>query len=155
RLANELMFLGRGNPVVYYGDEQGFTGAGGDKDARQTMFASKVPDYLADVELGTDRTAATDAYDPAHPLYRAIATLSRLTKAHPALRDGVQTERYAEAGGGPGVYAYSRTDSRTRDDYLVAVNNATAARTVTVPTGAAAGAEYRAIYGTDGAVTAS
>ncbi|GAA4958249.1 hypothetical protein GCM10023238_26270 [Streptomyces heliomycini] len=27
----ELMFLSRGNPVVYYGDEQGFTGAGGDK----------------------------------------------------------------------------------------------------------------------------
>lgn len=27
RLADELMFLSRGNPVVYYGDEQGFTGA--------------------------------------------------------------------------------------------------------------------------------
>lgn len=27
RLANEVMFLSRGNPVVYYGDEQGFTGA--------------------------------------------------------------------------------------------------------------------------------
>ena len=85
------MFFSRGNPVVYYGDEQGFTGAGGDKDARQTMFASKVPDYLADDELGTDRTHAYDAYDPTHPLYRAIAALSALTKANPALRDGVQT----------------------------------------------------------------
>ena len=33
------MYLTRGQPVVYYGDEQGFTGDGGDKDARQDMFA--------------------------------------------------------------------------------------------------------------------
>ena len=42
QLAHELMYLSRGNPVVYYGDEQGFTGDGGDKDARQDMFASQV-----------------------------------------------------------------------------------------------------------------
>ncbi|WP_069462424.1 pullulanase-type alpha-1,6-glucosidase [Actinacidiphila rubida] len=154
-LANEVMFLGRGNPVVYYGDEQGFTGSGGDKDARQTMFASQVADYLDDPEIGTTRTAASDAYDPRHPLYRAIAALSALTKAHPALRDGVQTERYADTGSGPGVYASSRTDTRTRDDYLVAVNNATTARTVTVPTGNTAGAAYRALYGATGTVTAA
>ncbi|MBY8876459.1 pullulanase-type alpha-1,6-glucosidase [Actinacidiphila acidipaludis] len=154
-LADEVMFLGRGNPVVYYGDEQGFTGAGGDKDARQTMFASQVADYLDDPEIGTTRTAASDAYDPTHPLYRAIAALSALTKANPALRDGVQTERYADDGSGPGVYAYSRTDASSRADYLVAVNNATTARTVTVPTGNAAGASYRALYGTTGTVTAT
>ena len=37
------MFLTRGQPVVYSGDEQGFTGPGGDKDARQDMFASRSP----------------------------------------------------------------------------------------------------------------
>ena len=42
RLAHELMYLSRGNPVVYYGDEQGFTGDGGDQDARQDMFPSQV-----------------------------------------------------------------------------------------------------------------
>ncbi|NUS15029.1 MAG: pullulanase-type alpha-1,6-glucosidase [Streptomyces sp.] len=152
-LANEVMFLGRGNPVVYYGDEQGFTGAGGDKDARQTMFASKVADYLDDDEIGTDRTAASDAYDPQHPLYRTIAALSALTKQYPALRDGVQTERYTAPGDGAGVYAYSRTDAASRDDYLVAVNNATTAQTVTVPTGNAAGAGYTAVYGTTGTLT--
>ena len=36
------MYFSRGNPVVYYGDEQGFTGAGGDQAARQDMFASQV-----------------------------------------------------------------------------------------------------------------
>ncbi|GHI51965.1 hypothetical protein Srubr_18110 [Streptomyces rubradiris] len=85
RLANELMFLSRGNPVVYYGDEQGFTGSGGDKDARQTMFASKVADYLDDDEIGTDRTHASAAYDTGAPLYRRIADLARLRKAEPAL----------------------------------------------------------------------
>ncbi|MGW5349310.1 pullulanase-type alpha-1,6-glucosidase [Streptomyces sp. NPDC004031] len=153
-LANEVMFLGRGNPVVYYGDEQGFTGApGGDKNARQTMFASHVADYLDDDEIGTDRTAASDAYDPQHPLYRTIAALSQLTKAHPALRDGVQTERYTATGDGPGVYAYSRTDAASRDDYLVAVNNATTAQKVTVPTGNTAGAAYTGLYGTTGSFT--
>ena len=41
-LAHDLLFLSRGQPVVYYGDEQGFTGAdpGGDKSARQTLFAA-------------------------------------------------------------------------------------------------------------------
>ncbi|MEU3374556.1 pullulanase-type alpha-1,6-glucosidase [Streptomyces sp. NPDC006660] len=147
RLAQELMFLSRGNPVVYYGDEQGFTGAGGDKDARQSMFASRVPDYLADDELGTDRTHAADSYDPTHPLYRTIADLSRLTKANPALRDGVQTERYAKDS----VYAFSRTDARTRTEYVVAVNNAMGATKVSVPVGAA-DAAYTTLYGGSGAV---
>ena len=38
---HSLMYLTRGQPVVYYGDEQGFIGDGGDQDARQDMFASK------------------------------------------------------------------------------------------------------------------
>ena len=56
RLAHELMYFSRGNPVVYYGDEQGFTGDGGDQLARQTMFASLVPEYQDDDQIGTDRT---------------------------------------------------------------------------------------------------
>ncbi|SED52480.1 pullulanase-type alpha-1,6-glucosidase [Streptomyces sp. TLI_105] len=148
RLANELMFLSRGNPVIYYGDEQGFTGPGGDKDARQTLFASKTADYLDDDQLGTDRTHASDAYDTTHPLYRSIAALSKLTRENPALRDGVQRERYAEGS----VYAFTRTDPKTRTEYLVAVNGATTAKTVTVPVDSA---DFRALYGGQGAVAAS
>ncbi|WP_326763091.1 pullulanase-type alpha-1,6-glucosidase [Streptomyces phaeochromogenes] len=147
RLANELMFLGRGNPVVYYGDEQGFTGAGGDKDARQTMFASKTADYLDDDELGTDRTHAEDAYDTSAPLYKQISALAKLRKANPALADGVQTERYAADGAG--VYAFSRTDAKTGIEYVVAVNNADQAKEATFATGSA-GMTFRGIYGTDG-----
>lgn len=147
RLANEVMFLSRGNPVVYYGDEQGFTGAGGDKDARQTMFASKTADYLDDDELGTDRTHASDAYDPGHPLYRSIAALSDLTARNPALRDGVQSERYAEGS----VYAFSRTDPARGDEYVVATNNGTAAKTVDLPTESAR-MDFRTLYGGSGTV---
>ncbi|MER8089341.1 pullulanase-type alpha-1,6-glucosidase [Streptomyces sp. NPDC094048] len=147
RLANEVMFLSRGNPVVYYGDEQGFTGAGGDKDARQTMFASKTPDYLDDDELGTDRTHASDAYDTNHPLYRNIAALSELTRKNPALRDGVQTERYAQGS----VHAFSRTDAGQGREYVVATNNATGPRTVELPT-AFAGMDFRTLYGGSGTV---
>ncbi|MGW6907305.1 alpha-amylase family glycosyl hydrolase, partial [Streptomyces sp. NPDC054940] len=143
RLANELMFLSRGNPVIYSGDEQGFTGAGGDKDARQTMFASKVADYLDDDQIGTDRTHTSDAYDPDHPLYKSIAALSKLTKRNPALRDGVQTERYAEGS----VYAFSRTDAKSGTEYVVAVNNAEKPKSVHIPTGSVS-TRFTPLYGT-------
>ncbi|MFD0314520.1 pullulanase-type alpha-1,6-glucosidase [Streptomyces flavalbus] len=149
RLANELMFLNRGNPVVYYGDEQGFTGPGGDKDARQTMFASKTADYLDDDLLGTDRTHAQDAYDTGAPLYRQISALAALRKAHPALADGVQTERHAADGAG--IYAVSRTDARTGTEYVVAFNNADDAKTATFATGSA-NMTFRGLYGTDATV---
>ncbi|GAA3789024.1 pullulanase-type alpha-1,6-glucosidase [Streptomyces coacervatus] len=150
RLANELMFLSRGNPVVYYGDEQGFTGSGGDKDARQTMFASKVADYLDDDEIGTDRTHASDSYDTSAPLYEQIAALSKLRKDNPALTDGVQTQRYAADGSG--IYAFSRTDARTGQEYVVVFNNAGDEKTASFATGSA-NMKFRGIYGTSADVT--
>ncbi|MER6254071.1 pullulanase-type alpha-1,6-glucosidase [Streptomyces sp. NPDC001584] len=149
RLANELMFFSRGNPVIYSGDEQGFTGAGGDKDARQPLFATQVADYLDDDQLGTVRTHASDAYDPGHPLYQQISALAKLTKAHPALRDGVQSERFADGS----VYAFARTDTKTRTEYLVAANNGAASRTVEID--APAGAQYRTLYGGTALIRAS
>ncbi|MDG4831877.1 pullulanase-type alpha-1,6-glucosidase [Solwaraspora sp. WMMD1047] len=144
QLAHELMFLSRGQPVIYSGDEQGFTGPGGDKDARQPMFASRTADYLDDDLLGTDRTHAVDQFDRGHPLYRTIAELGALRRAHPALRDGVQLTRYAADG--PGVFAFSRIDPTDRTEYLVAVNNADTAQQITVDTWTP-GATFTAVYG--------
>lgn len=146
KLANELMFLSRGNPVVYHGDEQGFAGAGGDKDARQSMFASRTADYLDDDRIGTERTHAEDAYDTRAPLYRQISALAKLRKANPALTDGVQQERYAADG--PGVYAFSRTDAKRGTEYVVAFNNAADKKTATFATGSA-GMAFKGIHGTD------
>ncbi|GHB07101.1 1,4-alpha-glucan branching enzyme [Streptomyces tendae] len=149
KLANELMFLSRGNPVIYYGDEQGFTGAGGDKDARQPMFVSRTADYLDDDQLGTDRTHAEAAYDTSAPLYRQISALAELRKANPALADGVQTERYAADGAG--IYAFSRTDAKTGTEYVVAFNNADTEKSATFGTGSAH-MTFRGLYGTDAGV---
>lgn len=136
KLAHELMFLTRGQPVIYAGDEQGFTGDGGDKDARQTHFASQVASYLDDNLLGTSKTHAEDNYDTGHPLYRAIAELGALRKQHAALRDGVQITRHA----GDGLFAFSRI-GKDRVEYLVAANSSDSPKALPV-TGS-----YRRIYG--------
>jgi alpha-amylase len=143
-LAHELMYFSRGNPVVYYGDEQGFTGPGGDQDARQTLFASKVPDYLDDDLLGTDATHATDNFNTGHPLYAKIRELAQLTREHPALRDGAHQHRYASDG--PGIYAFSRTEAKDQREYVVALNNSEEPQTAAVPTYIAK-RNYSLIYG--------
>jgi pullulanase-type alpha-1,6-glucosidase len=152
RLAHELMFLTRGQPVIYSGDEQGFTGPGGDKDARQDMFASKSADYLDDDLIGTDRTHAVDNYQTGHPLYQAISALAKLRKAHPALVTGRQIDRYAADG--PGVFATSRIDGRSRTEYVVATNNATTPQTVTLDTWTP-NASFAGLYGAPGTSVAT
>ena len=130
-LANSLMFLTRGQPVVYYGDEQGFIGSGGDKDARQDMFATKVAQY-ADEPVMTGTSGSKDRYDTRAPLYQQISQLSALRAANPALADGAQIHRYASDGAG--IFAVSRVDARTGTEYLVVANNATTAKTASFAT---------------------
>jgi len=132
RLAHELMYLSRGNPVIYYGDEQGFVGDGGDQLARQDMFPSLVPEYNDDDLIGTDATTAVSNFDATHPLYRSIGELARLTQRHDALRDGAQIHRFSAAGAG--VYAFSRLDRGNPREYVVALNNSESAQTAAVPT---------------------
>ena len=132
RMAHALMYLVRGQPVVYYGDEQGFTGDGGDQDARQDMFASQVATYNDDVLVGTDATTAEENFDPSHPLYTSLADLAALREAHPTLADGAMVQRYADEG--EGVYAFSRISDEDDVEYLVAVNNSDEPRTVTLDT---------------------
>jgi glycosidase len=130
RLGHELMYFSRGNPVIYYGDEQGFTGPGGDQDARQTLFPSRVPEYLDDDLLGTSSTHAVANFDRAHPLYRSISALADVTRRHPALRDGVQQSRVAAGS----VFAFSRIDRGQQREYVVALNNGEAPAAVAIPT---------------------
>ncbi len=150
RLAHELMYFSRGNPVIYYGDEQGFTGSGGDQVARQTLFASQVPDYLDDDLLGTSATHAQDNFVPAHPLYQTIRSLAALTEQHPALRDGAHQHRYASAAAG--IYAFSRIDRDEQREYVVALNNSEQPQTAAIPTFVAK-RQFRPVYG-EGAAAA-
>jgi glycosidase len=151
RLALDLMFFSRGVPLVYYGDEQGFTGDGGDQRARQTMFPSVTPEYVDDVSIGTDATPADDNFDPGHPLYGHIAELVALRQDHPALAVGAQIPRNALAG----TLAFSRIDGEGRLEYLVATNSGAATTPVTFRS-ATPDAVFTRVYpsGTAGTVTA-
>jgi glycosidase len=147
KLAHALMFFGRGQPVVYYGDEQGFTGDGGDKLARQDMFANAVPEYEDDDLIGTDETTSDDNFDPSHPLYKAIRQYSNLYRHHWALRVGAQIHRFSSDG--PGVYAFSRIARDERVEYVVALNNLETVATAQVPTYSPAGVKFQLLSKTD------
>lgn len=123
KLANAMLFLLRGVPVVYSGDEQGFIGHGVDQDARQDMFASQVATYNDQELLGTASTTAVANFDATHPLYQQLAQLSALRKQHPALRRGRQVARAQSRT--PGLFAASRFDNAGRE-ILVAFNTSTA-----------------------------
>ncbi len=132
QLTHALMYLVRGQPVVYYGDEQGFVGDGGDQLARQDMFPSKVAEYNDDDLIGTDATTAQSNFDTSHPLYTRLRQLSTLRAAHPTLADGTQVHRYAS--GSAGVYAFSRVNDADDIEYVVAANNAEEPKRVTFST---------------------
>jgi len=149
-LAHDLMYLTRGQPVVYYGDEQGFAGTGGDKDARQSLFATQVTSYADQPLLDGTTLGSQDRYDTGSTLYQHVARLAALRSAHPALTDGAQIERYASGS----VYAFSRVDADERVEHLVALNNATSSTTVTIDA-LTPGATFTPLYGSDDPVVAA
>lgn len=67
KLAHALMMFSRGVPTLYYGDEQGFAGAGGYGNSRQDMFDSQTPIYAAETPIGGRQPAySTDKIGRAH-----------------------------------------------------------------------------------------
>jgi len=126
-LSNALLLTLRGVPTIYSGDEQRFTGDGGDQDSREDMFASKVADFNDNRLLGTDTTTATPHFGENNPLYRQIATLARLRVANPPLTRGRQLLRARDDK--PGLLAISRFDPVTGREFLLAFNTSTAAVT--------------------------
>ena len=147
QLAHALMFFARGQPVIYYGDEQGFTGDGGDKLARQDMFANAVPEYEDDDLIGTDESTSDDNFDATHPLYKAIRQDANLYHGHRALRSGAQIHRFSSNG--PGIYAFSRVDRDERVEYVVALNNSESVATAPVATYSPPGVRYRLLSKSD------
>ncbi|HLO19886.1 MAG TPA: alpha-amylase family glycosyl hydrolase [Sphingomicrobium sp.] len=119
-LAHALLLTLRGVPTIYYGDEQGFAGKGGDQDARQDMFPSKVSSYNEDTLIGSRATTAQANFDPSQPLYKAIAKLAQIRTAHPALTRGLQVIRYSSDK--PGLFAVSRFDPSNGREMLLLFN---------------------------------
>lgn len=119
-LGHAMLLTLRGVPTIYSGDEQGFVGKGGDQDARQDMFASKVATYNEDRLLGSNSTTAQANFNPKHPMYREIETLARIRTSHPALTRGLQVIRYSQDK--PGLFAVSRMEPMTGHEMLLLFN---------------------------------
>ncbi|HEY8994057.1 MAG TPA: alpha-amylase family glycosyl hydrolase [Lacunisphaera sp.] len=145
KLGHGLLFLSRGQPVLYYGDEQGMVGRGGwDMQARESMFASRAPAFRDAPLLGTARTGADDKFDPQHPFYQLFARLAALRAGHPALRTGAMLPRTTAS---QDLFAFSRFDRRERVEYLAAFNNSrTQTLTIAVPTSQLPGAKLARLF---------
>ena len=146
-LGHALLMFSRGVPVIYYGDEQGFTGDGRDQDAREDMFESRVGVYNDNRLIGTDATTAEDNFDSHHPIYQAIARMSHVRATEHALRRGTQSVLRADPE--PGILVFTRSLDQTR--LLVVFNTANAPGEATVRT-EAGHAEVQTVYqrGLDG-----
>jgi len=110
RLATLLLFSLPGAPSIYYGDEIGLGGGGSDALARRPMPWDRPDEWNREL-LG---------------MHREVVAL-RL--AHPALRVGSYHRLHADDE----VYAFGRVDGSSQ--LVVAVNTATAPRTVRLPLG--------------------
>jgi glycosidase len=119
-LAHALLFFTRGIPAIYYGDEQGFTGEGGDVAAREDMFGSKVPEFAQEKRIGGGDGSAP-AFNEDHPLFRAIREMISVRKQNLTLQRGIQIVRYADTKAG--IFAVSRIDRERREEMLAIFNN--------------------------------
>ena len=86
-----LLYLLRGAPVVYYGDEVGMIGSGGDKLARQDMFPT------ACAEWRTERPRRLDADRHRLVVRRTRSSARRAARALAALRTRTPHSRRARA----------------------------------------------------------
>ena len=132
-LAHDMMFLTRGIPSVYYGDEVGIVGSGGDKGARQDMFPTQVSQWKTEGRVWGNPIGSDSYLTATTPLTTRITQLNTLRKQYPALATGSETTRLVDAN----VLAISRFDSQDRREYVVAFNSGSSAKTVKIPTSTA------------------
>ncbi len=111
-----LLLTMPGVPIIYYGTEQGFTGAN-DPSNREDLW-----------QLG---------YDRKHPQYQWIKTVAGLRREYPALRRGGMSFRWTSerrTGEDAGILAFTRTLSDSQ--VLVVLNTLDAGMSVTAFEGA-------------------
>lgn len=131
-LAHDFLFLTRGVPVVYYGDEVGMTGSGDgrDRNARQDMFPTQVLEWKKQERIGSDPIGDSSSFDEKSAIESRIQQLTRLRQEHPALAAGAQITRIGDGS----VFAASKIDAQKRQEYVVAFNTGDSTVTVDIPT---------------------
>ena len=116
KLANALLFLLRGGPALYYGDEKGLAGSGGDAQARQDMFATAVTYWQDENRVGSDPIGTKSSFDVKNPLEDQISQMQAVIVKNPALRSGTQQIRFANGS----LFAVTRY--LKGQEYVVAYN---------------------------------
>ena len=138
-LAHALMYLTRGIPTVYYGDEVGMTGSGNGSDqlARQDMFSTKVSSWKTELRIGSKPIGTGDSFavTDSHPIAKYLKTLSNLRSTNPGLNNSMMRVRYAKDA----LLVISKKDSTENREFLVAFNNSTKPVKATISTATSTG----------------
>jgi glycosidase len=128
-LGYDLLYLLRGAPVVYYGDEVGMIGRGGDQQARQDMFPTQVDEWKTQERVGSPSIGDGSSFDVVdNPIEQRLRALGALRDAHPALSTGATIVRRAQGS----ALVVSRIDAGARRELVAAFNSADSPATVSV-----------------------
>lgn len=127
-LAYAALFLLRGSPIVYYGDEFGLFG-GGDKAARQDLFATGVTYWQNELRVGGRPIGAASSFDTTNPLQQTLTLFNGLRQSNVALGAGWQEVLYASDG----LLAVTRSDPSSSQQLLVVLNASDSKRSFKVP----------------------
>jgi glycosidase len=130
-LGYDLLYLLRGAPVVYYGDEVGMIGTGGDKQARQDMFPTQVDEWKTQDRVGSPPIGNGSSFDVTNnPIETRLRELGALRDHVPALSTGATIVR----GSAGEVLVVSRIDAAAKREYVAAFNAGSSGKTVTIMT---------------------
>lgn len=146
-LGYDLLYLLRGAPVVYYGDEFGLIGRGGDQQARHDLFPTQVQEWQTEERLVGGPIGTGSSFDrEVNPIAGRLRTLAALREAHPALATGATFIRHVSRD----AFAFSRIDAVERREYVVIVNARSTRTRLSIGTG---GAEsFDGVLGFEGSV---
>lgn len=98
-LAMSLLFLLRGSPISYYGDEKGLIGDPGDKGARQNLFPTKVLRWQNEERIGMESIGESSSFDVENPLQSTISQLQSFVQSNSGYRVSSQRTRFVDQGG--------------------------------------------------------
>ena len=138
-LGHALLYLTRGIPSVYYGDEVGMigTGSGSDQLARQDMFSTQVNIWKTEKRIGSSPIGTGNSFTitDKHPIAVYLKTLASLRAANPGLANGSMKIRTVKDS----LFVISKKDPIENREYLVAFNNSTKPMKATITSATSVG----------------
>jgi hypothetical protein len=138
-----VLYLSRGAPIIYYGDEFGIVGTGGDKEARHDLFPTQVSSWQSQERVGSPPIGMGSSFDVRnHPVGEHLRNLAAARKQWPVLWRGPTLPRERNEG----AMAISRFDMLDQREYLTLFNNSTEPRTIEFVTSTPS-TEFVAVWG--------